>query len=148
MTKKESPVRIFLKVLSIGVIFSFLLFVFSAETAAQENIDNTELAKADTKIKQPEFPGGMNEFYKMVGMNFKITPEADKNKVKGKMKITFMVEKDGSLTEFKIVKDLGYGLGNEAIRVFKLSPRWIPGSENGKPVRVLYTMPITIQSEK
>lgn len=60
----------------------------------------------------------------------------------------FIVEKDGILSEFKIVKDLGYGIGNEAIRVLKLSPAWTPGSENGKPVRVLYRLPITIQDNE
>ncbi|WP_230470617.1 M56 family metallopeptidase [Flavobacterium cheongpyeongense] len=148
MTKKESPVKIALKVFSVAVIFSLLLFVFSTKTAAQESINTPESEKIDTKIKQPEFPGGMNEFYKMVGMNFKTPAEADKNKAEGMMKITFMVEKDGSLTDFKVVKDLGYGLADEAIRVIKLSPKWIPGSENGKPVRVLYTMPITIQPQE
>ena len=59
-----------------------------------------------------------------------------------------MVEKDGSLSEFKVVKDLGYGSADEAIRVLKLSPKWIPASENGKPVRVMYSLPITIQAEK
>ncbi|MNY74901.1 Gram-negative bacterial tonB protein [compost metagenome] len=58
----------------------------------------------------------------------------------------FMVEKDGSLSEFKIEKDLGYGAGDEAIRVLKLSPKWIPATENGKAVRVSYSLPITIQS--
>jgi beta-lactamase regulating signal transducer with metallopeptidase domain len=148
MTKKESPVKIALKVFSVAAIFSLLLFVFSTKTAAQTSINTPESEKIDTRIKQPEFPGGMNEFYKMVGMNFKTPAEADKNKAEGMMKITFMVEKDGSLTDFKAVKDLGYGLADEAIRVIKLSPKWIPGSENGKPVRVLYTMPITIQPQE
>jgi hypothetical protein len=58
-----------------------------------------------------------------------------------------MVEKDGSLSEFEIVKDLGFGTADEVIRVLKLSPKWIPGSENGKAVRVEYRMPITIQSK-
>lgn len=148
MTKKESPVKIALKVFSVAAIFSLLLFVISTKTAAQTSINTPESEKIDTRIKQPEFPGGMNEFYKMVGMNFKTPAEADKNKAEGMMKITFMVEKDGSLTDFKAVKDLGYGLADEAIRVIKLSPKWIPGSENGKPVRVLYTMPITIQPQE
>lgn len=52
------------------------------------------------------------------------------------------------LSEFKVVKDLGYGIGEEAIRTLKLSPTWIPGSQMGQPVRVLYSLPITIQAEE
>ncbi|PWA11253.1 energy transducer TonB [Flavobacterium laiguense] len=66
----------------------------------------------------------------------------------GKVYITFVVEKDGSLSEFKILRDVGYGTGDEAIRVMKLCPKWIPGKIDGKPVRVLYSLPITIQQEK
>ncbi|WP_291151415.1 M56 family metallopeptidase [Flavobacterium sp. UBA7680] len=98
--------------------------------------------------RQPEFPGGILEFYKFVGKNFKTSAEATANKIQGKVYIEFMVEKDGSLSEFKIVKDLGYGIGDEVIRVLKLSPTWTPGSENGKPVRVLYTLPVTIQNNE
>jgi len=60
----------------------------------------------------------------------------------------FMIEKDGSLSEIKVKKDLGYGLAEEAVRVLRLSPKWIPATENGEPVRVSYGLPITIQSEK
>lgn len=97
---------------------------------------------------QPEFPGGALEFYKFIGKNFKMPAEASKNNIQGKIYIEFMVEKDGSLSEFKIVKDLGYGIGEEAVRALKLSPTWTPGSENGKPVRVLYRLPITIEDNE
>jgi beta-lactamase regulating signal transducer with metallopeptidase domain len=150
MTKKESPIKMGLKVFSTVLVFSLLLFVFSPKTVAQEavNHDFKKGQKVNNEVKQPQFPGGMEEFYKLVGMNFKTPAEADKNKVQGKMLIQFMVEKDGSLSDFKIVKDLGYGMAEEAIRVVKLSPKWIPGTENGKPVRVLYDLPITIAADK
>lgn len=150
MTKKESPIKVVFKAFSIAVISALLLFVFSTKTAAQKfaSNDSKKHLEAKSEIKQPEYPGGIEEFYKLVGMNFKTPPEADKNKIEGMLKITFMVEKNGSLSEFKIEKDLGYGMGDEAIRVVKLSPKWIPGSENGKPVRVMYSMPIKIQAEK
>ncbi|MBZ4036341.1 M56 family metallopeptidase [Flavobacterium sp. 17A] len=95
---------------------------------------------------KPEYPEGTLEFYKFIGRNFKVPAEA--GKIEGKLYLEFMVEKDGSLSEFKVVKDLGFGLGDEAIRVLKLSPKWNPGTQDGKPVRVLYSLPITIQSEE
>jgi beta-lactamase regulating signal transducer with metallopeptidase domain len=149
MSKKQSPLKIILKVFIVGAISSLLLFAFSTKTIAQESTPNYLKKNKEEKseVKQPEFPGGITEFYKLVGMNFQIPAEADKNKIEGNLLIKFMVEKDGSLSEFKIEKDLGYGMGDEAIRVINLSPKWIPGSENGKAVRVEYSMPITIQTK-
>jgi hypothetical protein len=150
MTKKESVAKAVFKVLTVVAVCIVLLFAFSSEAVAQKaNLMSDKVYKAgDSEIKQPEFPGGIIEFYKFVGQRFKIPAEAAKNNVDTKVYMQFMVEKDGSLSEITIVKDAGYGLGEEATRVLKLSPNWIPGSENGKPVRVLYSLPITIQSSK
>lgn len=150
MTKKESVVKIVFKVFVVGLISSVMLFAFSSEMSAQ-NLANTNekvFTSKSAEIKQPEFPGGVIEFYKFVGNNFRIPAEASKNKIETKIAMQFMIEKDGSLSEITIVKDAGYGIGDEAVRILKLSPKWIPGSENGKPVRVLYSLPITIQAEK
>ena len=95
--------------------------------------------------EKPDFPGGIMEFYKFVGTNFK-TPEQPN--LKGKVYITFIVEKDGSLSDIKNIRDIGFGTGDEAIRVLKICPKWIPGKMNGVPVRVMYSLPITIQSGK
>jgi protein TonB len=92
---------------------------------------------------QPEFPGGMDKFYKFVGKNFQVPEEEG---LKGKVFVTFVVEKDGSLTDIKVIRDIGYGTGKEAIRVLKSCPKWVAGEQNGKKVRVQYSLPITIQS--
>lgn len=112
-----------------------------------DGTNSTDVIVDPIEVK-PEFPGGVLEFYKFIGKNFKMPEEASKNKIDGKIFVQFIVEKDGSLSEFKIVKDLGYGIGEEAIRTLKLSPAWIPGSQMGQPVRVLYSLPITIQAEE
>jgi beta-lactamase regulating signal transducer with metallopeptidase domain len=154
MTRKESRFKMIFKVLIVSFVCVMSLFVFSSETTAQKVKDKSDYDKPilksinDSIEKQPEYPGGIKEFYKLVGMNFKIPAEALKQKLEGKAIIEFMVERDGSLSEFKIVKDLGYGIGNEAVRTIKLSPKWIPGTIDGKPTRVLYTLPITIQTAK
>ena len=98
-----------------------------------------------TAIQQPEFHRGMNEFYKFMGANYKIPADLKGN---GSVYIKFMVEKDGSLSEFEILRDMGFGTGEEAIRVLKLSPKWIPGKDKDKPVRVQYSLPITLQQAK
>ncbi|QLC67331.1 energy transducer TonB [Flavobacterium sp. LPB0248] len=104
--------------------------------------DNTVYNTAGIEVK-PDFPGGIDKFYKFVGNNYK-TPEEEG--LKGKVYVTFVVEKDGSLTDIKVLRDIGYGTGAEAIRVLKKCPKWTPGEQNGKKVRVLYSLPITIQS--
>jgi protein TonB len=109
-----------------------------ADIVDDNNIYNT----AGIEVK-PDFPGGMAKFYKFVGNNYR-TPEEEG--LAGKVYVTFVVEKDGSLTDIKVVRDIGYGTGKEAIRVLKSCPKWNPGEQNGKKVRVLYSLPITIQS--
>ena len=96
--------------------------------------------------EKPTFPGGMEAFYKFVAQNYKISDEASNVKLKGKVYIIFTVEKDGSLSEIKNLRDIGYGTGEEAIRVLKMSPNWIPGKLNSEPVRTQYSLPITIQT--
>lgn len=93
--------------------------------------------------QKPEFPGGIEKFYAFVGKNY-VAPEEEG--LKGKVYVTFVVEKDGSLTDIKVIRDIGYGTGKEAIRVLNKCPKWLPGEQNGKKVRVLYSLPITIQS--
>lgn len=93
---------------------------------------------------KPDFPGGINAFRKFVGDNFR-TPDLDRD-MDLKIHVSFVVEKDGSLTAIKILKDPGYGAGKEAERVLKsLKTKWSPGEQNGKKVRSSFTMPITIR---
>ena len=152
MTKKESPTKIFLKIGSVTAVYLLSLFAFNTGALAQSGNNlinqNDKINYVSANVKEPQFPGGIEKFYMFMGQNFKIPQEFSKQKIDGKLALEFMVEKDGSLSEFKVVKDLGYGSADEAIRVLKLSPKWIPASENGKPVRVMYSLPITIQAEK
>ena len=88
--------------------------------------------------KQPEFPGGIAKFYKYVGGNIKYPKTAQDNNVQGKVFLSFVVEKDGSLSDIQITRSLGSGTDEEAIRVLKESPKWNPGIKNGLAVRVKY----------
>ncbi|SFD70324.1 energy transducer TonB [Flavobacterium phragmitis] len=96
--------------------------------------------------KLPEFPGGIAQFYRYVGNNFR-RPELDMEKTL-KVYVSFVVEKDGSLTDIIVRNDPGYGMGKEAVRVLKsLKTKWSPGILDGKPVRTAYSLPITIKTE-
>jgi TonB family protein len=93
----------------------------------------------------PEYQGGQKALLKFLASKLKYPVRARDNKIQGKVYIGFIVEKNGSLTDFKVVRGIGAGCDEEAIRILKLSPIWKPGYVNGKPVRTSYTLPIAFQ---
>jgi hypothetical protein len=106
---------------------------------SNEQDDNKIYNTAGIDVK-PEFPGGVGALNGFIKQNFKKTKEAQK----GKIYATFIIEKDGSLSDIKILRDLGNGSGTEALRVLKSSPKWTPGIQNNKIIRVLYSIPMII----
>jgi len=105
--------------------------------------DAFEVVEVDPKDvpTSPHFPGGMDAFYKFVAKEFKI-PKGYSGK--DKIILTFVVKPDGELEGIKVIKDAGFGTGEEAVRIMKKSPKWNPGLKNGKPVRVQYHLPIQL----
>jgi protein TonB len=93
----------------------------------------------------PTFPGGIKAFMEYVARNYKFPEEAKSHGINGKLFLSFIVEKDGSLTDIQVLKDLGCGTGPEAVRLLKQAPKWKPGIQNGRPVRVRYQLPIALQ---
>lgn len=109
------------------------------------SIPNNTVMNSAVLDKKPEFPGGINKFYTYVGNNFE-RPELD-SEMAIRVSVSFVIEKDGSMTDIRVIKDPGYGLGAEAIRVLKsLKTKWSPGILDGKAVRTSYNLPITIQT--
>lgn len=88
--------------------------------------------------------GGMQGFYKKFASSF-VAPEVDEGVSQIRVMLSFVVEKDGSFTDVKVLRDPGYGAGKEAMRVLKSMPNWKPAIQNGRPVRSQFTLPITIQ---
>ena len=91
----------------------------------------------------PEFEGGMKAFYKFIQKNLRYPASALDQEKQGKVFISFVVERDGAISDVKVLKGVGYGMDEEASRVIKKSPNWKPGKQNGKTVRVRFNMPIT-----
>jgi protein TonB len=124
------------------VIAFFAFQIVSAQEESTVSVDNTVYNTAGIDVK-PDFPGGRDEFYKFVAKNYR-TP--DVKKLNGKVYVTFVIEKDGSLTDINVIRDIGYGTGKEAIRVLELSTKWLAGEHNGKKVRCTYSLPISIMT--
>jgi TonB family protein len=92
--------------------------------------------------KLPEFVGGITKFYQFLGKNLRYPAQAYANKVSGRATVTFVVEPDGSLTDVKALRSPATDIAEEAVRVVASSPKWIPGEQNGKKVRVQFTVPV------
>jgi protein TonB len=113
------------------------------ENAAPIEYGNTVVTAA-VLDKLPEFPGGISNFYTYIGKTFE-TPEINGEK-NIRIYISFVVEKDGRMSNIQVKNNPGYGLAKEAIRVLKsLRTKWTPGMIGSKPVRTSYNLPITVQ---
>jgi TonB family protein len=97
--------------------------------------------------KTPEFKGEITAFSNFLGQNLRYPEAMRKKNIQGKVYISFVVEKDGTLSNFHTLRGIGYGAEEESIRVLKLSPKWNPGYQNGRPVRVQFTIPISFTLE-
>jgi protein TonB len=90
----------------------------------------------------PEFPGGTGELYKYLGNSIKYPPLAKESGIQGRVFVNFVVEPNGSISNVKVLRGIGGGCDEEAIRVVKAMPTWKPGKQRGKAVRVSYNLPI------
>ena len=117
----------------------------TVETQAVETVatDNSEVYGAVEVM--PEYPGGTTAMFDFIQKNLKY-PESAKDKgLEGRVFIGFVVEKDGSLSSFQVLRGVCDEIDAEAVRVLKMMPKWKPGMNNGEPVRVQYTMPFKFQ---
>jgi protein TonB len=107
--------------------------------------DGNDLNYAGTVEIMPEFVGGMDAWAKFLGKNLRYPIQARDEGIQGRVTVSFVVEKNGELSNVKVLRGIGYGCDEEAIRVIKKSPFWKPGFQNGRPVRVSYVMPIVFR---
>lgn len=99
----------------------------------------------DVVEQMPSFPGGQQALMDYLSNNVKYPVVAQENGVQGRVVVSFVVEKDGSITDVKVVKSVDPSLDKEAARVVKSMPRWIPGKQNGSAVRVKYNVPVSFR---
>ena len=99
----------------------------------------------DVVEQMPDFPGGMSALMQYLSKHIKYPVVAEENGIQGRVIVTFVVEKNGSITDVQVVKSVDPSLDKEAVRVVKSMPNWIPGKQNGSAVRVKYTLPVTFR---
>lgn len=106
--------------------------------------DENNISYNYTEVMQkPMAKNGINSFYKYIGQNYN-TPKVQG--LQGQIYLTFVVDKEGKLIEPKVIRDIGYGTGTEAIRIINAAKNWLPGKIRGIPIRTMYSLPITIRT--
>lgn len=129
-----------------------------ARTSAQQNTsqnDASAVTRQDDPDKihrapdvMPQYPGGMTKLLQFLGENIKYPQDAQKTKTEGRVVCQFVVEKDGSINDVKVLRKISPSLDNEAVRVIQSMPKWEPGTVKGEPVRCMYTIPISFSLQK
>lgn len=130
------------------IIALITLLGFSVSKAQTTNTGEDKIYSFVSLENPPLYPNGIAEFYKFLGENIKYPEQAKENKIQGNVFVSFVVEKSGTISNVKVVKGLGYGTDEEALRVLALSPNWEPGLKDGQPVRVKYNLPIKFSLNK
>lgn len=95
--------------------------------------------------QMPEYPGGMSAMSAFLGQNIRYPDNAKKKKIEGQVIVTFIIDKNGRITEPKVLRKVFPSLDTEALRVVSLMPKWAPGRIGGRPVNVKYTLPIAFR---
>lgn len=93
----------------------------------------------------PEYPGGMPALMNYIATNVQYPTEAKDHNIEGRVMVGFVIEKDGSVTDVEVLRSIGYGCDQEAIRVVNGMPRWQPGIKDGQPVRVHFNLPFSFR---
>ena len=121
------------------LIMFFMAFVSANAYSQSDDSDNAVYSMVDERA---QFPGGQNEMLKYLQENLQYPEAAKANNVHGRVFVKFIVERDGSLSDIKVMKGIGSGCDEEAIRLIQSMPKWKPGKNKGKEVRTSMTVPV------
>ena len=104
--------------------------------------DGQIITYTESRNIAPEFKGGINAFANYLVKSIRYPQKARENRIQGRVILTFIVEKNGNLSDLRVLRSVDTSLDDEALRVLKISPQWVPGTQFGKPIRVRYSVPI------
>jgi TonB family protein len=127
---------------------NFRLSIQTTEDNPVQIIRNNNDSIYQIVEEMPQFPGGEKAMMEYVAKNVKYPQEAKDKEIQGRVFVSFVIEKDGSVNEVKVERGIGGGCDEEAVRVVKAMPKWKPGKQDGKPVRVSYMMPFFFKLEE
>ncbi len=160
LTKPDSPRRALWRYAFVLPIAGVLLMCTQMEkemdqvVKGKEKLDQSlRLNQVDGEIfavveQQPEFEGGMEELGRYLSENIRYPAAAQKANVHGRVFVNFVVTKKGDIADVNLLKGVGFGCDEEAIRVVSRMPNWKPGSQSGIPVNVRYNLPINFELEE
>ena len=131
----------------------FLMCAMALICLVTANAQKTVVSQSNQNVydeveQMPEFPGGMEAMINFIQTNIKYPKDAIKQEVGGRVMVMFVIETDGSLSNVRVARKVFPSLDAEAVRVIKIMPKWKPGKEKGKVVRVNYTMPVVFSIKK
>ena len=128
---------------------SMMAIVCLMTASAQKTVVSQSKQNVYDAVEQmPEFPGGMLAMIEYLQNNLKYPKDAIKQQVGGRVMVMFVVETDGSLSNVRVARKVFHSLDTEAVRVVKSMPKWKPGKEKGRLVRVNYTLPVVFSLKK
>ena len=128
------------------ILMSLMAVCCLMTASAQKTVVSQKNQKVYDMVEQmPEYPGGIPAMLEFLMTNLKYPKDAEKQQVEGKVIVMFVVETDGSVSDVKVAKKVFPSLDAEAIRMVQAMPKWTPGKDKGKVVRVHYALPISFQ---
>ncbi|MBR6002005.1 MAG: energy transducer TonB [Bacteroidales bacterium] len=128
------------------ILMSFMAVCCLMTANAQKTVVSQTNQKVYDEVEQmPEYPGGMPAMIEFLQTNINYPEDAVKQKVEGRVMVQFVVETDGSVSDVHVAKQVFPSLDAEAIRVVQAMPKWMPGREKGRVVRVKYNLPIVFR---
>jgi protein TonB len=131
------------------ILMSMMAIVCLMTASAQKTVVSQSKQNVYDAVEQmPEFPGGMPAMIEFLQTNLKYPKDAIKQQVGGRVMVMFVVETDGTLSNVRVAKKVFPSLDSEAVRVVKTMPKWKPGKEKGRPVRVNFTLPVVFSLKK
>lgn len=128
------------------ILMSLVAVCCLVTASAQKTVVSQKNQKVyDVAEQMPEYPGGMPAMFEFLMKNLQYPKDAEKQKVEGRVMVMFVVETDGSISDVKVAKKTFPSLDAEAVRVVQSMPKWTPGRDKGKVVRVQYTLPVSFR---
>jgi len=128
------------------ILMSLMAVCCLVTASAQKTVVSQKNQKVyDVAEQMPEYPGGMPAMFEFLMKNLQYPKDAEKQKVEGRVMVMFVVETDGSISDVKVAKKTFPSLDAEAVRVVQSMPKWTPGRDKGKVVRVQYTLPVSFR---